>query len=162
MKRLRKEQRKILKKPLGKIILESSAKKEGISIGDFSSYSLIISGKTPRVVIRDGKIQRKEASDVINSTLEDFGEFVFKVKNPPGTITDLAEEAVKLAIESEKRCRIDVEGEEDLLTLLAIKYGNLGDHVYYGQPGTGLVEVRIDKKIKEFVEKVISEMEEVT
>jgi uncharacterized protein (UPF0218 family) len=41
-----------------------------------------------------------------------------------------------------------VEGEEDLLTLVAMAVAPLGSFVIYGQPGEGLVVVEVDDAAK--------------
>ena len=67
----------------------------------------------------------------------------FRVRNDPGTIGSQAWAAVDEAIESGDAIMI-VEGEEDLLTLVAMVVAPLGSLVIYGQPGEGLVLVEVD------------------
>ncbi len=151
-----------LRAPLGRIIKISHAVNGSVVVGDYSSYLMITTGKIPRVIIRDNRIKRKRAPDEIKEVLDRFGKYVFMVKNPASTITDSAEIAVKLAVGSNKKCRIDVDGEEDLLALIAIESSADGSHVYYGQPNTGLVDVLVNKRTKSFVRGILKRMEEVS
>ena len=48
-----------------------------------------------------------------------------------------------------------VDGEEDLATIPAILLSPLGTTVYYGQPNKGLVEVKIDLEIKDYLCKIL-------
>ena len=52
-----------------------------------------------------------------------------------------------------------VEGEEDLLTLVAVLEAPEGSLVVYGQPHDGVVAVKADKKTKERVQQVVEAME---
>lgn len=81
----------------------------------------------------------------------------FRVRNDPGTIGSEALAAVEEAIESGDAIMI-VEGEEDLLTLVAMAAAPLGSFVIYGQPGEGLVLVEVNssarKKACSFLESM--------
>jgi uncharacterized protein (UPF0218 family) len=51
-----------------------------------------------------------------------------------------------------------VEGEEDLLTLIAVLYAPKNALVLYGQPHEGLVAVRITSEKKAQAERILKEM----
>ena len=51
-----------------------------------------------------------------------------------------------------------VEGEEDLLTLVAVLKAPENSLVVYGQPHEGVVAVKVDKAIKEGIRKIIAAM----
>ena len=44
-----------------------------------------------------------------------------------------------------------VEGEEDLLVIPVIMYGKDGDIIIYGQPNAGIVMIKNNALIKEYV-----------
>ena len=79
----------------------------------------------------------------------------FRVRNEPGTISSNAWAAVHEAVQSGNAVMI-VDGEEDLLTLVAMAVAPLGSFVIYGQPGEGVVLVEVDgearKKAHSFLE----------
>jgi uncharacterized protein (UPF0218 family) len=51
-----------------------------------------------------------------------------------------------------------VEGEEDLLTLVAVLKAPENSLVVYGQPHEGIVAVRVDKTTKEKVRQIVETM----
>ncbi len=162
MKRLPSDLREVLKKPLGKIVSPQMAEPNSIVVGDYSAYVLISNGKMPKIVIHDNRIMRENADETIQKIIKGFGNLVFKVKNPPGHISDEAEDIIKIVLEEGKtNVRIEVLGEEDLLTLPVILHAPFGAKIYYGQPDVGLVEVEVTENIKRFVEKILSQMEEI-
>lgn len=85
-------------------------------------------------------------------------DVVIKVKNPPGTITDQAWSAIEKASNSCRRTKIHVDGEEDLLALVAILTVPLNSIVLYGQPLQGVVVVRVTTEIRERVERIVEAM----
>jgi len=83
-----------------------------------------------------------------------------KVRNPAGTISLEALEAVKEALKGGEAVLLLVEGEEDLLALAAIAYAPEGSLVFYGQPGEGLVAVKVNGEKREKALSVIEAMPE--
>lgn len=161
MKKLPKELRDVLKEPFGDVIQADNAKPNCISIGDRTSFELITHGKIPRVVIRDNKEQRKKVPRKVEKTLDEFGDIVLIIDNPQGSISEEAQEIIKMALSVKGTVRIDVNGEEDLLTLIVIISSKIGDEIYYGQPNRGIVRVKINEGIKTKVKKILSRMEEI-
>jgi uncharacterized protein (UPF0218 family) len=82
-----------------------------------------------------------------------------KVKNPPGTITEEAIEAVRSALEGKKQIHLLVEGEEDLLTLIAVLYAPENALVIYGQPLEGIVIVKVTREKKADAARILKLME---
>ena len=80
------------------------------------------------------------------------------VTNPQGTITDEAISAIKTALEANKHTHIVVEGEEDLLTLIAVLYAPENSFIVYGQPHLGIVIVKASQEKKAQVKKFLNEM----
>jgi uncharacterized protein (UPF0218 family) len=82
---------------------------------------------------------------------------IFRASNQPGTIEEGAWMSIQEAINAEDALVI-VNGEEDLLTLVAISIAPLGAIVAYGQPNEGIVIVRVNRQKKEEIERLISMM----
>lgn len=71
----------------------------------------------------------------------------FRVRNEPGTISPGAWVCLEKAIRSGDAL-VTVDGEEDLMTLVAMATAPLGSFVIYGQPDEGLVLIQIDVHAK--------------
>jgi hypothetical protein len=148
--------RSSLKQPLGKLLRGSgpeiyeeiattiSLKKPPrvIFVGDSVSKRAVAQGIPRDVMIIDNKEKRARTKPLGARTTR-----VFRVRNDPGTIGSEPWAAVEEAIESGDATMI-VEGEEDLLTLVAMAVAPLGSFVIYGQPGEGLVVVEVDDAAK--------------
>ncbi len=83
----------------------------------------------------------------------------FYVENPQGTITKQAIATVKEALESKDPAQIIVDGEEDLLTLIAVLYAPEKAIVVYGQPCEGIVIVKVTSKKKFEASNLLKAME---
>ena len=70
------------------------------------------------------------------------------VNNPRGTITEEAIFAIKEALEKNEHTHIVVDGEEDLLTLIAVLCAPENAIVVYGQPYSGIVVVKVTPEKK--------------
>ena len=62
------------------------------------------------------------------------------------------------AIQPNRRTRVLVEGEEDLLTLAAVLCAPLGSLVVYGQPREGIVVIKVTELMKETVRGLVEAM----
>jgi uncharacterized protein (UPF0218 family) len=154
---LTEELRNSLKHPLGKLLPGSgpeiyeeiattiSLRKPPrvIFVGDAVAKNALIKGVRRDVMIIDNKEKRTRTKP-----LDARARRTFRVRNEPGTIGSEAWAAVEEAIESGDSLMI-VEGEEDLLTLVAIAVAPLGSFVIYGQPGEGLVIVEVNDSARE-------------
>jgi hypothetical protein len=154
-----------LKQPLGELIVGNPdetmnylkreiAKKRPTklcAIGDCITLNLVKFGIEADLYIVDNKIMRKKIQPIPMEQIK-----TLKVKNPPGTITQEAFEAVRKGINSSSVTRILVDGEEDLLTLSAIKFAPMGTLIIYGQPKVGIVMVKVTSTIKEEVEQILN------
>lgn len=147
--RLPRELRGKLAKPLGHVFTpEEIADSEFerlmrgatmvVTVGDRVTETLGGLGRTPEVQVVDGVERRirRDPPDVPYSRL-------IKVRNPAGTITQEAIEGVRKAIEGRKPVRVLVDGEEDLMAMLAIAMAPISAVVFYGQPGVGIVSVKV-------------------
>lgn len=164
---LTREQRKELKKPIGALVkgaptetmreLAATVQNEKpvlvISVGDEVSSNMLKYGIQLHVMIVDNKIMR-EKTKPIGAT----GFDVVEVENPAGTLTPNAWRAVQQAVSNTQPTRILVDGEEDLLTLVAILEAPQGSLVVYGQPREGVVVTRVDKSTKQRVSRIVDAM----
>jgi len=162
------EMRLKLKKPIGDLIRGSFAEtmkslkeitaKENtpciISVGDTVSRNLRDSGFCPKLSIVDNLAMRKSIEPILLKA-----DRTVHTRNPQATITDEAIEAVRQALNSPNRVRMVVEGEEDLLTLIAVLYAAENSYVIYGQPHEGIVVIKVTREKKQEVSMLLSAME---
>ena len=124
-----------------------------ISVGDIVSRNLHKININPQLTIidnlslRDLKLPKEPAVDK-----------TIYVKNPQGTITNEAIVAIKEALEGNQHIHIVVDGEEDLLALIAVLYAPENSIVVYGQPYTGVVIIKATLEKKEQVKALLNSM----
>jgi len=114
-----------------------------IAVGDATTANLLRRGFIPRVQVCDSRVMRGWVGPVAGEY-----ESRIRVRNPAGHITEEAYGALITAIRAKQRCLVEVEGEEDLLALVAMAEAPEGWFVLYGQPRRGMVVVRVDRAIK--------------
>jgi uncharacterized protein (UPF0218 family) len=158
-----------LKKPLGTLIegsftetmnrLRDMVQEENppclVSVGDTVSKNLERNRILPRLSIIDNKSMRRTTRPFPSTA-----EKTLHVRNPKGTITDEAIAAVRDSLSGSSRVRIVVEGEEDLLTLVAIQYAPDNSYVIYGQPYEGIVVTKATQPKKAEVAGILESMEQ--
>lgn len=161
------ELRRKLKKPLGilvqgsveetiimvKALVEKEKPAKIVSVGDQVSRDLASHNLLPDVLIVDNKIMRKEVPPFSGTA-----DQVVNVGNPPGTITDEAWQAIEKAMVDSRRTEIVVDGEEDLLTLVAILTAPENSLVFYGQPHEGVVAVKATVETKQKIRGIVEAM----
>jgi len=136
-----------------KELVEKEKPPKIISVGDVVSRNLHEHGVHPQLTIIDNKSLRNLA------VLERIAaEKTVHVTNPQGTITKEALIAIKEAIDKDEHTHIVVDGEEDLLTLIAVLYAPENAVVVYGQPYTGVVVVKVTPQKKTQAEKFLKAM----
>jgi GTP-dependent dephospho-CoA kinase len=159
--------RAFLKEPFGTLItgtpketmvaLKTLLKKEKparvISVGDVVSQNMHEFGLHPQLTVIDHISLRDQAMPKQASV-----EKTVYADNPQGTITEEATEAIKAALESNAHTHIEVKGEEDLLTLIAVLYAPENSFVIYGQPHLGIVVVKASFEKKAQVKQFLKEM----
>jgi len=160
--------RKKLKSPLGLMIqgsftetmqrLRELIDKEKpsvlISVGDVVSSNMISHDIQPRVLIVDNKVMRKRIAPIqvrVNQTLH--------LRNSAGTLAEEAWGVIREALRKKRQTRVLVDGEEDLLTLVAVLCAPENSLVIYGQPKEGIVIVRVTKETKEHIRQIVDAME---
>jgi len=124
-----------------------------ITVGDRVTQDLTSNQLFPDVLIIDNRVMRKEITP-ISATAENN----MNVQNPPGTITDEAWQAIETAMRESRRTKITVDGEEDLLTLVAVLAAPENSLVFYGQPHEGIVAVKATVETKQKIQSMIKEM----
>jgi len=168
--RVTPELRVKFKKPFGSLIRGSFADTMGemenrverekppkiVSVGDTVSQNLHEHQLSPQLSITDNKRRRKRITQRVFA-----GKKVVYVKNPQGTITEEAITAIKAALESDEHVHIIVDGEEDLLTLIAVLYAPEKSLVVYGQPYVGIVVVKVTSEKKVETAEILKTMETV-
>ena len=162
------ELRARLKQPLGTLVrgsfietmkrlrdmVEKENPKSLIAVGDTVSRNLVKNGFSPKLSIIDNKCMRKSTKPIRLPA-----DKIVYVKNPQGTITEEAEAAVQDALKEAQNIEIVVDGEEDLLTLVAIMYAPENSYVIYGQPYEGIVVVRVTPNKKAEIAAMLKSME---
>jgi len=128
-----------------------------ISVGDVVTITLLQMSMEPDVAVFDYKTQRAEDYKAKERIGKMSGRLV-KVENPPGRITKDLWHAVKNAANSKDRVKIEVSGEEDLASLVAIATAPEGAHVIYGIPKKGLMVVKVDQESRSLAIEAIKRM----
>jgi uncharacterized protein (UPF0218 family) len=161
------ELRRKLKDPLGTLIrgpfIETMGKfkemvdKEKptciISVGDTVSKNLQDNHVFPQLLIVDNLAMRKSIQPIsltANRTVH--------VKNPRATITEDAVSAIRDSLRTRGSIKIVIDGEEDLLTLIAILYAPENAFVVYGQPYEGIVVVKVTQAKKAEMTEILKTM----
>lgn len=147
--RLPEEMRPKLAKPLGRLFDADELKSQAfskligevslvVSVGDRVTETIGGMGRVPEVQVVDSRENRKnrEPPNVPHAR-------TIRVRNPAGTITQEAIDGIRDALRGEKPARVLVEGEEDLLAIPAVVFAPVSSAVFYGQPGKGIVMVRV-------------------
>lgn len=160
--------KELVRKPLGKLlagpkdkvargiisILNRDNFKKVIVVGDFSSRVFLERKLPADIFIIDGKIERRPVSKpvVARATRR-------SLSNPAGRISASAFNVVAEATKMDRPVLIEVKGEEDLLTLVAITEAPVNSLVFYGQPRGGMVAVKVTKRKKKSTERLLSSLQ---
>ena len=151
------------KDPLGPI--ETDAKRLAdvvgplITIGDVVTYHFERIGHTPDVAVVDGLTERDTVDDDVARTLEASDARRREATNPAATLSASMLRTFREALEAAEPTAIDVDGEEDLVALPAIAIAPEGASVVYGQPGEGMVHVRVDEEVRERARGLLERMD---
>ncbi|MFW6375717.1 MAG: GTP-dependent dephospho-CoA kinase family protein [Thermoplasmatota archaeon] len=156
--KLPEDNREELKQTLGPVVSGELPEKyinrtPIIAVGDVVSDILIEQGVTPDVCIYDGITRRGDYE-----SKQDRPEKTLNIKNPAGMIKQGAWEVIQEAINIKEPVSIEVDGEEDLLSLVSIALCPEGGIVIYGIPSKGMVINEVDSEIKPKALEVINKM----
>ena len=124
-----------------------------VTVGDRVTDTLGNLGRTPDVQVVDG-VERRSRRELPNVP---FARLV-RVRNPAGTLTAGAITGVRDALLGKKPVRVQVEGEEDLMAMLAIAMAPVSAMVFYGQPGVGVVAVKANGVSKSRNRAILAKM----
>jgi GTP-dependent dephospho-CoA kinase len=124
-----------------------------VTVGDRVTDTLGAMGRTPDVQVVDG-VERR----VVRTIPAVPYARLIRVKNPAGMITDDAIAGMKKAFLGKKPVRVLVEGEEDLMAMLAIAMAPVSATVFYGQPGEGVVAVKANAMAKSRNRAILAQM----
>ncbi len=124
-----------------------------IAVGDMVSRNLCKHGIIASIMITDNRSLKRRVKPA-----DLCADRTVQTKNPPGTITEEAITALRKALLDEVRTHILVEGEEDLLTLVAVLHAPEKSLVFYGQPHKGVVVVEATREKKAEAAKILGAM----
>ncbi|SEW15614.1 GTP-dependent dephospho-CoA kinase family protein [Natrinema salifodinae] len=135
-----------LKEPMGPIETEADrllAEVEGpvIAVGDVVTYHLLQAGHRPAVALVDERTEREAVDEEIRQAVTTGASI--EVRNPPAELSAPVVRALRRALAADEPTTVLVEGEEDLVALPAIVAAPEGASVVYGQPGEGMVHVKV-------------------
>ena len=152
------------KDPLGPIetdadVLAGDVAGPLITVGDVVTYHFERIGHTPDVAVVDGLTERDTVDDEIARTLGASDARRRTVVNPTATLSEPMLRTLREALEAAEPTVIDVDGEEDLVTLPAIAIAPEGASVVYGQPGEGMVHVQVDEAVRERARGLVGRMD---
>jgi uncharacterized protein (UPF0218 family) len=125
-----------------------------ISVGDTVSNNLAKNGLSLKLSVVDNKCMRNSIQPIKLPA-----DRTAYVANPRGTITEEAESAIETALKGNEHVKIVVEGEEDLLTLVAVARAPESSYVIYGQPHEGIVVVKVTPDKKTEIATILKSME---
>lgn len=124
-----------------------------VTVGDRVTDTLGALGRTPDVQVVDcvERRKRREPPSVGYARL-------VKVKNPAGTLTLGAISGMRSAFLGLKPVRVLVDGEEDLMAILAIAMSPVSAIIFYGQPGVGVVAVKANAVAKSRNRSILAQL----
>jgi len=138
-----------------KELIEKEKPSKIISVGDTVSDNMARHGIPLQVLIVDNKVMRTPIQPIAVDA-----DQTLPVKNPPGTITEEAWAVIREALRGKRRTKVLVDGEEDLLTLVAVLCAPENSLVVYGQPHEGIVVVRVTEESREKMRRIVDAMEQ--
>jgi len=143
---------------LGRLLCGVMTKEKPISlilVGDSVSRQATLAGITPDVMIIDNLEKRQTATPYAHPHNR-----VLTAKNQAGRIEQNARLAVERAIRGEADLVV-IDGEEDLLAIVAVIAAPLRSLVVYGQPDEGVVLVKVSAESKVKAERLLEQMDRV-
>lgn len=158
--------RSALKEPAGPLFTEADVLLEEsgtplLTVGDVVTYHVIQAGRTPEVALVDEQTERTAVEEEIAATIatHDGFECELTASNPAATLTAALLDTLQVAIDRPDATLIAVDGEEDLATLPAVVVAPAGASVVYGQPGEGMVHVRVNAETRAEMRELLGRMD---
>lgn len=138
-----------LKEPFGRLIPDAEVTAERlraeiprgslvVAVGDATTERLASLGMRAGVEVVDGQERRAARAAPAGAPATSLS-----CRNEAGTIADSALDALREALAAPRPVRLTVDGEEDLLAVPLCDMCEDGSVVAYGQPGEGMVVVRV-------------------
>lgn len=140
-----------VKSPIGRLVKDSEVRKDvlepyfarpdlKVSVGDRTTERLIEFNLSPNLEIID-TIEKRAQRPALRISKD---QQLLVARNKSGTISSDALSKLGKCLEvllrdSQKRVRLVIDGEEDLLVLPVVAFFPSGTIVFYGQPHEGLV-----------------------
>jgi uncharacterized protein (UPF0218 family) len=159
--RLPEDARGAFKDPMGPVTTDAeallaSAGDPLIAVGDVVTYPLLAAGRRPDLAVVDERTERTAVDDEVAAAIP---EADVVVANPAATLTADLLGALRDGLASDEPTVLRVEGEEDLATLPVVLAAPEGATVVYGQPGEGMVRVRVDADARARVRELFDLLE---
>lgn len=139
-----------------KVLIKEEAPPCVISVGDTVTRNLEKIQVRPKLSIIDNFAMRKAIQPTSS-----VAEKTIRVKNPQATITEEAITVIQNSLKNDGSTSMIVDGEEDLLTLIAVLYAPENAFVVYGQPYEGIVVVKVTDTKKGEVAGILKAMKTV-
>jgi cytidyltransferase-like protein len=160
---LPKNVRNMLKKPFGEVTayeyidFTGISMNEVITVGDVTTSIFLKNKKFPKIAIIDFFVERNRKYSSFTELGFKGSEKIYYSANPAGQLTPSLFLALQqIFSENRENSILFIDGEEDLSVLTALLYAPLNFHIFYGQPGEGLVHIRVTEDIKEKAREIIS------
>ena len=152
------------KEPMGPLFTEGEtllAETEGevIAVGDVVTAHLVRAGRVPDVAVVDWLTERSAVGEATRETLEGIDAERIGTTNPAATVSRSALTTLREALDREEPVLVVVDGEEDLLALPVLVAAPPGASVVYGQPGEGMVHVRVTEETRTRAKELIGRMD---
>lgn len=129
------------------------------TIGDFITKDFHEKGVRQHLCVVDFFVQRQKIFSDIKELGFNRSEKVLEVVNHPGHITPSLFQAFVEAVKNPREeIVIKVVGEEDLAVLPAVLALPLGDTIFYGQPGEGLVQLDVTTEHKNLTYQLLKKL----
>ncbi len=148
------------KKPLGTLVDDKILKDiEGfiITVGDVTTEKFNSLYLNQRISVIDLRVKRENKFSNVSELNFLGNEKVFQAENKAGQISSKLFKTIINAFSEKDRVIIKVLGEEDLAVLPMILAAPLGAFIFYGQPNSGLVMVKVSEETKEKVFGLLTE-----
>jgi uncharacterized protein (UPF0218 family) len=161
-------ERQELKNPLGHLLKGSPAQTmkalrqliqrqnppKIIAVGDMVSKNIIEHSLPVNIIVVDNKIVREKTPPI-----KAAAQTVLHVSNLAGTLSPEAWDVLEEALKQKQLAKVLVDGEEDLLTLVAVTLAPRNALVVYGQPSEGLVAVPVNTETRRKAQAIIDAMQ---
>lgn len=164
-----------LQQPLGRILTNKEQIKDAlanhtgalfITCGDVATKTLLQVGVVPTLAIVDWRVERKPYTKYKKEIVAAYPTKK-RIASGPGYIASAAIEVISSWGNAPAPLLLEIDGEEDLLTIPALVAAPLGSILYYGQPagelwacgpihGGGLVEVVVTREKKKEAEVLLT------